>query len=116
VNAGSLAVLISGPGQCEFIHPMCDGRGSGIHLLGLRSPDEVGDELPGRLDVGKGVLAMPGRAEVQHGGRIADRVEEAGRREVEPPRRMSRRDPADRSRRDDRLEGLCASPCPLAGS
>src|ERR1700731_159010 len=80
-------------------------RRSGVHLLRQILGGEIPDEFFRLLDVGDAVLPG-GRGKTDDRRGIAEAIEEAVRSEIEIALGVARRDPADRARRDDGIEGI----------
>ncbi len=71
-----------------------------------RERRQIGDELAALPGEGRRVLAAAVAREADDRRIAAEAVEEAVGREVHPPVEGAGRDPADRPRRDDRLERI----------
>src|SRR5882672_3148520 len=80
-------------------------RGGSIHLLRQIHGGEIPDELAGLLDV-PGAILPRGGGEADDRRVIAEGVEEAEARQIDVAVGIPRRDPADRARRDDGVEGI----------
>jgi len=93
------------PGDIEFTDVVGDMRRGGVHLLRQIHDREIPDEFSGLLDIGDAVLPGGG-GKADDRRMVAEAVEEAVRRKVDVALRVSRRNPADRARGDDGIEGI----------
>src|SRR5208337_1609819 len=76
-----------------------------VHRIAQFARRQIGDELAALPGERRGVLpALAGKADDRR--RAAEAVEEAVGGEIDPPIERPGRDPADRPRRDDRLERI----------
>src|SRR5439155_4349855 len=88
-----------------FIDVLGDMRRSQVHLLRQIHGREIPNELAGVLDVGYAVL--PGsRGKADDRRVVIEPVEKAVGRQIDVAPGIAGRDPADRARRDDGIEGI----------
>src|SRR5258708_4380209 len=93
------------PGDLELADVMGDVGGGCVHLFRQVHGGEIPDELAALLDIGDGILPG-GRGKTDDGRVIAEAVEEAVGRQIDIALGVARRDPADRARGDDGVEGI----------
>src|SRR5262249_30569391 len=98
--------------RLELVDPVGEGCRRPGHRLGLLSGGEVEDELARLLRVPLAVLPAPA-GEADDGRAVAEGVEEAVGRKVDPPTGIAAGDPADRPRGDDGLERVVRQPVPV---
>jgi hypothetical protein len=92
-------------GQGEFVDMVGNHRRGGVHGQRQRPGRQVPHELARLLDIAHRVL--PARAGKSDDRRlVVEGVEEAVGREIAHARGADRRDPADRSRRDDGVQRI----------
>src|ERR1035437_8571355 len=91
--------------ELEFADTVRQGGGCLVHFLRKGTGDQIADKFAGRFDIGHRVLP-PRRAEHDHWRVVAHSIEEAVRRKIHAALSVSSRNPADRSRRNYRLERI----------
>ena len=102
------------PRQLELIHLRRDSGTGLVHGIGQLTRGQVPRELASLLNIAHRVFPTDA-GEADDGRDVVEGVEEAVRRQIDPTARAPARNPPDRSRADDGVEGIMRQSVPVAG-